>query len=450
MNSNKYYVDQYGVKLIIDKIAHMKRSMMSYINLKLLGGDGKLHITTTLADGQPVTKANLFRTEEEFIANKPYKQIDIPGTYVQDDPVIYCLSFPNTSSASIGTISVQGAPQWIQMNDTGNRNCAINCTSMDLSILDTMGMTKLKHSFFGCKKLSSIDLNHLDTSKVTDMSECFGACMGATSIAVDKWDTSKVTTMASMFRADSSLKSIDLSNWDTSKVTDMSMMFLGCSSLTDIKADNWDLGSLTNIETTSGAVKGKMFDNCTSLVNMNIDNWNPKSLTSYKGWFWNLMTWVGNNGSVNCSSWDTSKVTDITSMFRGTSITTINLSGWNLQNCTTAVQMFMACTKLTTVNLSNWKIRDKFNVGGMFRGCYNMTDLNLTGWDLSKIDNNDTMFQNCTKLTHIIMAFDGTDNVITNQYETDGNTKHNLTVTDPASGITYRWDILLKKWAEKI
>ena len=143
MNSDKYYVDQYGVQTLISKIAHMKKSMISHVNLGLAGGDGKLHITTTLANNQPAAKANIFLTEEDYKANKPYKQIDIPGTYEQDDPIIYCLAFPGTSSKSIGTISIQGAPQWIQMNDTGNKNCMINCTSMDLSILDTTWMTNL-------------------------------------------------------------------------------------------------------------------------------------------------------------------------------------------------------------------------------------------------------------------------------------------------------------------
>ena len=109
-----------------------------------------------------------------------------------------------------------------------------NCTTMDLSKLDTSQVTIMDGMFWNCKSLTSLDVSSFDTSKVTGMQAMFAACSSLTSLDVSSFDTSKVMSMRSMFSGCSSLTSLDLSSFDTSQVTNMDKMFWGCSALNKI------------------------------------------------------------------------------------------------------------------------------------------------------------------------------------------------------------------------
>lgn len=75
-----------------------------------------------------------------------------------------------------------------------------------------------------------IDLSNVDTSGVTDMSMMFGECYALTSIDLSSWNTSAVKDMGGMFRFDSALKEINLSgSFDMSAVTRFGSMFSGCN-----------------------------------------------------------------------------------------------------------------------------------------------------------------------------------------------------------------------------
>ena len=92
----------------------------------------------------------------------------------------------------------------------------------------------LPFMFYRCSSLTSLDLSGLDTSGVTNMSEMFYRCSSLASLDLSGLDTSGVTNMSEMFYRCSSLASLDLSGLDTSGVTNMSNMFSGCSSLASI------------------------------------------------------------------------------------------------------------------------------------------------------------------------------------------------------------------------
>ncbi len=110
------------------------------------------------------------------------------------------------------------------------------CTSMDLSKLDTSSVTDMSNMFERCSSLTSLDLGSFDTSSVTDMSFMFDRCQSLTSLDLGSFDTSSVTDMISMFEWCQSLTSLDLGSFDTSSVTDMRSMFSRCSLLETIYA----------------------------------------------------------------------------------------------------------------------------------------------------------------------------------------------------------------------
>lgn len=107
-------------------------------------------------------------------------------------------------------------------------------TVKSVRFVDAVAPSSTSQWFMYLENCTTMDLSKLDTSNVTDMSETFIGCSSLTSLDVSSFDTSKVTDMGELFSGCSSLTSLDLSSFDTSKVTSMSWMFDGCTSLNKI------------------------------------------------------------------------------------------------------------------------------------------------------------------------------------------------------------------------
>ena len=106
---------------------------------------------------------------------------------------------------------------------------------------------------------------------------------------------------------------------------------------------------------------------------------------------------------------DTSDTTDMSQMFKsnGNTLTTLDLSGWNISKVTKTNYMFDYCSILTTLNLSGWNNNVITGLVGMFRGCSNLTSIDLSGIYTNKITSMNYLFYNCSKLTKIdIRNFD--------------------------------------------
>ena len=111
-----------------------------------------------------------------------------------------------------------------------------NCTTIDLSLLDTKNVTSMSHMFDGCYTLESLDLSAFDTSAVTKMDSMFSSCRALTELDLTSFDTSEVTTMQLMFNQCRAMTTVDLSSFDTSNVTNMARMFDQCNALETIYA----------------------------------------------------------------------------------------------------------------------------------------------------------------------------------------------------------------------
>ncbi len=106
----------------------------------------------------------------------------------------------------------------------------------EVIVRDTLRPSGLPHAFAYLDQCTSMDLSKLDTSSVTDMSNMFERCSSLTSLDLGSFDTSSVTDMGCMFGGCQSLTSLDLGSFDTSSVTDMRSMFSRCSLLETIYA----------------------------------------------------------------------------------------------------------------------------------------------------------------------------------------------------------------------
>ena len=110
----------------------------------------------------------------------------------------------------------------------------------------------------------------------------------------------------------------------------------------------------------------------------------------------------------NIGNLNTENAEDMSRMFNGcTSLTTLDLTGWNTSKVTDMINMFDGCTSLTSLNLSNWNTSELTNTIEMFKGCSSLTTLNITGWDTSNVTDTDDMFDGCTNLSKTVTANEG-------------------------------------------
>ena len=111
---------------------------------------------------------------------------------------------------------------------------------------------------------------------------------------------------------------------------------------------------------------------------------------------------------IDLSNFDTSKVTNMSSMFGSMSkLTTLNLSSFNTSKVADMSNMFYGMSKLTNLNLSNFDTSKVTNMGYMFSSMSNLVTLDLSSFDTSKVTDMGFMFSSMSKLTTLnISNFD--------------------------------------------
>jgi surface protein len=93
--------------------------------------------------------------------------------------------------------------------------------------------------------------------------------------------------------------------------------------------------------------------------------------------------------------------------------------------------MFDECSSLTSLDVSGFDTSNVTDMYGMFYKCSNLTSLNVSGWDTSKVTGMGYMYYNCSSLKKVTL---GSNNI----FRGSGST--NITLpTPPASqsGVTY-------------
>ena len=140
---------------------------------------------------------------------------------------------------------------------------------------------------------------------------------------------------------------------------------------------------------------------------------------------------------VDLSNFDTSKVTNMASMFNAMpKLTSLNLSNFDTSKVTNMSYMFSAIRNLITLNLSNFDTSKVTNMQYMFAGMHNVTTLNLSNFDTSKVTNMQYMFAGMRNLTALNLSNFNTSQV-TNMHSMFG-AMSSLTTLDLSSFDTSR------------
>lgn len=173
------------------------------------------------------------------------------------------------------------------------------------------------------------------------------------------------------------LSSIDgIENIITSETTDMSYMFCNCNSLKSIDVSSFDTGNVTNM--------ASMFA--------------QGDVPYHMGYYSTLKEIKGLN------NFNTSKVTDMSEMFRGLiNLTELDLSSFDTSSVVNMAGMFSAndavpydsklYSKLTKIKgLSNFNTSKVTDMSGMFNDLLSVTELDLSNFDTSNVINMNRMF----------------------------------------------------------
>lgn len=353
------------------------------------------------------------------------------------------------------TVDDQGADGKNKVYVKGNLNSAFEGStilkSVDLRGLDTSQVTDMSSMFNGDTNLSHVDLSGIDTSHVTNMNFMFASTQSLADLDLSGLDTSSLQRAEDMFYNATGLRNVNLSGWNLRNLSQASAMFFGAKNLANVNLSGWQLPdnantagmfsyadgeNIKNVDITNAKnitqdilneyVKGLKNTNATS-VDLNNFSLAP-TVRSLKGLFQNMP----NLKSVNLRGFDTSHITDMSSMFSNTpelttitgienldtynvtnmahmfdathnpttdnskpqpmtsfgKLTELDLSKWDTRNVTDMSFMFAGQTKLTKLGkLSNWDTSNVTNMAGMFFDLESLPDneFDLTGWDTSKV-----------------------------------------------------------------
>lgn len=163
-------------------------------------------------------------------------------------------------------------------------------------------------------------------------------------------------------------------------------LFRECKLLEYVNMKNW------NCDGKYYSAMSEAFVDCTSLRTVIADNVkfnNSNDILNLFNGCWSLETIQG------IETWDISKVTDVSYLFRKcSSLTTVDLSGWDTSNINKVTGMFYGCSSLNNLDMSHFDISNVTNLSDMFNGCSSLSYLNITGWDFKNVTNVASMFSN--------------------------------------------------------
>ena len=278
----------------------------------------------------------------------------------------------------------------------GNCNKLVSITNLDK--IDFNKVKILSGTFNECYALENLDVSGWDTSNVTNMNNTFRRCESVSELDVSGWNTSKVTNMKGMFQTCKKITTLDVSNFNTSKSTDMSEMFSNCTKLETLNGiENFNVSAIT---ATYYGING-MFYGCSSLTSLDLSGWDVSNLYN----IYYLFRDCNSLTTLDVSTWKPNKAKSLEFMFANCeSLKNLDVSGWSTSNVTTMSSCFKNCSSLTSLDLSGWSTSNVTSMYEMFSNCSSLTSLDLSNFNTSKVTNMGDMFYGCSSLEKLILS----------------------------------------------
>lgn len=130
------------------------------------------------------------------------------------------------------------------------------------------------------------------------------------------------------------------------------------------------------------------------------------TITSTRYWFLDLhLTEI-----IGIENLNTENVTDMSEMFQGCDITSLDLSHFDTRNVTNMSEMFYGCD-VTSLDLSSFDTRNVTNMNSMFSCCFNLISLDVSSFDTGNVTDMGSMFASCESLASLDLSNFNTSNV---------------------------------------
>ena len=180
--------------------------------------------------------------------------------------------------------------------------------------------------------------------------------------------------------------------------TDSSYMF---SSVYDEQIKNIVEVDLSSFDTSKVTDMSDMFNSMSNLTSLNLSNFDTSQVTDMSYMFYN----VYNLTTINLSNFNTSQVKSMDYMFYGMSdLTSLNLSNFDTSQVTDMSYMFVDVFNLTTLDLSSFDTSKVMDMEHMFHGMSNLISLNLSSFNTSKVKYMNHMFYGVRNLTTLNLS----------------------------------------------
>ncbi|MBO7560760.1 BspA family leucine-rich repeat surface protein, partial [Candidatus Saccharibacteria bacterium] len=241
-------------------------------------------------------------------------------------------------------------------------------TDIDFSKLESQNVTDMSYMFHGIKITNTLDVSKLDTSSVRNMASMFeGANFTSISFfdtlspSASKFKTNEVTSMHYMFKDSTRLTSLDLSSFNTSNVKDFAGTFYGATGLKTLNLDGWDTGNATTMYI--------MFNSASSLTRLDLSHFDTKNVTTMQQMFEGCFDLE----YLNVSGWSNEKFGNMSYMFHKVGNykngVEIILTDFKTPAVTTMAYMFTRdVTELETLDLSSFDTSNVTSMSSMFGG----------------------------------------------------------------------------------
>ena len=148
-----------------------------------------------------------------------------------------------------------------------------------------------------------------------------------------------------------------------------------------------------------------MFDNCSNLESLDLSTFNTAKVTDMRYMFYGCSSLQ----YINLSNFNTEKVTNMSHMFYDCSnLESPDLSSFNTEMVETMRSMFDNCSNLESPDLSSFNTEKVTDMRSMFYNCSKLQSLDLSNFNTEKVTDMSYMFNNCSKLQSIIISKDFT------------------------------------------
>ena len=379
---------------------------------------------------------------------------------VFDDSFASCTSLTSTAywfDDCPNLTSITGIERLNTDNVTDMNEMFWHCsslTSLNVSNFNTSNVKNMEGMFTVCSGLKSIDISVFNTGKVTNMESMFAGCSSLTTIIVGSgWSTEAVKSSYYMFSGcsalvggagtpyDSSYEDATYARIDGGPDSDTPGYFTRSGDEPyknpepyAVLTDNDDY-----VTTDEGTLKQKTLtfyydSHKESRGGMSVG---PFALDSDMAWYnqtKSITTVVFDNSFANCTTltstahWfercsnissilgidnlKTDKVTNMARMFEYcSSLTSLDLSGFNTTNVSNLCCMFQGCSGLTNLDVTNFNTENVTDMSGMFGSCSGLTNLNVSGFKTDNVTDMSCMFSHCSSLKSLDLSGFNTESV---------------------------------------